>query len=241
MIRKTAGRMLALASILTLGAIGVSAQVPDDVTYARDVAPIIQQKCQVCHQPGSIAPMSLMHFEDVQPYADLVRSKVEDRIMPPWHIDRTVGIQEFKNDRGLTEGEIETIVAWVEAGIPFGDEKDLPPPAEFPDPFGWQFEEAESKIRWEVHMHAIGEIVEDSYVELGVWFYDEGNEPANRTRLKMFDARGAQQPGHPSGRGRGDAAIPRPQMAVATGKLPAPHAHAWKDHDHGSGLSGWTN
>ena len=48
----------------------------------------------------------------------------------------------------------------------------------------------DSKIRWEVHMHAIGEIVEDSKVELGVWFYDKGNEPANRTRLKMFDARG---------------------------------------------------
>ena len=146
MIRKTAGSaiwggVLALAVGSTLGVPPASAQEPqNDVTYARDVAPIIQENCQVCHQPGSIAPMSLMSFDDVRLYAPQIRSKVENRVMPPWHIDRTVGIQEFKNDRGLSDLDVRTITQWVDNGTPFGDERDMPPPAVFPDPYGWQFE-----------------------------------------------------------------------------------------------------
>ena len=94
-----------------------------EVTYARDVAPILQQKCQICHQPNSVAPMSLLTYEQARLFAPLIKVKVAARVMPPWHINRTVGIQDFQNDRGLTDEQIETIVSWVDAGAPFGDEK----------------------------------------------------------------------------------------------------------------------
>ncbi len=109
-----------------------------EVTYARDVAPILQEKCQICHQPNSVAPMSLLTYEQTRRYASRIKTKVEDRVMPPYHINRTVGIQGFKNDRGLTDEQIETIVSWVDQGAVYGDAADEPPPMEFPDPNRWQ-------------------------------------------------------------------------------------------------------
>ena len=111
------------------------------VTYTRDVAPILQQKCQQCHQPGSIAPMSLLTYEDAKKYSRRIRTKVSERLMPPWHIDRTVGIQQFKNDGSLSDAQVQTIVDWVDAGAPLGDTKDMPPAMTFPDPNRWQLAE----------------------------------------------------------------------------------------------------
>ena len=293
------GSVLLPAVLLALPARGAVAQhAAEEITFARHVAPILQEKCQICHQPNSVAPMSLLTYDDARPYAELIKYKVQNRIMPPWHIDRSVGIQEFQNDRGLTDEQIATIVQWVDDGAPFGNEDDLPPPREFPDPNRWQLgdrfgepdlvvksepytlpaetqdkwfrpvvetglteprwvraieikpsypdgrrivhhiltfleQEEESltrlastaadsqtsaglfmewavgkvgeifpddagklmqpgaKIRWEVHMHAIGEEVKDSQVELGIWFYPRGYIPENRTVLRMFDGRGA--------------------------------------------------
>ena len=290
--------VVAIAILSAVSSQIVSAQDNEArITYARHVAPILQEKCQICHQPNSIAPMSLLTYDDVLPYAQLIKYKVESRIMPPWHIDRSIGIQEFKNDRGLTHEQIETIVRWVDDGAPFGDEHDLPPPREFPDPNRWQLADefgepdliiksepytlpavtedrwfrpvvetglteprwvraievkpsypdgrrivhhtlayliqdergitglastAEgvqrsaglfmewavgkdgeifpedagklmlpgSQIRWEVHMHAVGEEIKDNQVELGVYFYPRGYVPKHRTVLRMFDARG---------------------------------------------------
>src|ERR1700704_644864 len=76
------------------------------VTFARDVAPILQQKCQACHRPDSIAPMSLVSFEDVRPWARSIKTRVVARQMPPWHIDKTVGIQHFENDASLSDRQI---------------------------------------------------------------------------------------------------------------------------------------
>jgi hypothetical protein len=267
------------------------------VTYARDVAPIIQAKCQECHMPNSIAPFSLTNYEEVRRRAGMIRTAVVDRVMPPWHLNPTVGIQHFKNDRSLAEEQIATIVAWVDGGMPMGDEADLPAPRAFPDYTTWQFKDQfgepdlvvrsepysldavtqdkwfrpttptgltqerwvraieikpsypdgrriihhalaflvqdesnsttlpastggaggfgglfmewavgktgeifppdagklmmpDAQIRWELHMHAIGEEIQDNVVELGVWFYPEGYVPPNRTVLSMFDARG---------------------------------------------------
>jgi mono/diheme cytochrome c family protein len=103
------------------------------VTFTRDVAPILQQKCQVCHQPGSIAPMSLITYEEVRQFGALIKQRVEQRIMPPWHIDKDIGVQEFRNDRSLSDEQIATIAAWVEAGMPRGDVADMPAPAKWPD------------------------------------------------------------------------------------------------------------
>ena len=108
-------------------------------TFAKDVAPIFQQKCEACHRPGYIAPMSLVTYRDVRPWARSIKNRVMDRQMPPWHIDKAVGIQEFENDRSLSDAEIRTIVNWVDAGAPKGDDVDMPPPAVFADDDVWNF------------------------------------------------------------------------------------------------------
>jgi hypothetical protein len=99
--------LMACATPISLGAQAPAeasrARAAEAVTFARDVAPIIQQKCQVCHQPNSIAPMALVTYDDARKYARRIRTKVAARLMPPWHIDRTTGIQLFKNDRSLTD------------------------------------------------------------------------------------------------------------------------------------------
>jgi len=98
------------------------------VTFSKDVAPIFQAKCQECHQPNSIAPMSLITYQDARPWAKAIRERVITRQMPPWHIDRSVGVQKFKNDMSLTDEQVDTIVRWVDGGALQGDTKDLPPP-----------------------------------------------------------------------------------------------------------------
>ena len=96
-------------------------------TFSKDIAPIFQAKCQECHQPNSIAPMSLVTFAEARPWARAIKQRVGARQMPPWHIDQSVGVQKFKNDMSLSQKQIDTIVAWVDAGAPQGDPKDLPP------------------------------------------------------------------------------------------------------------------
>ena len=272
-----------------------------EITFTKHVAPIIQQKCQVCHQPNSIAPMSLLTYKDVKEYASEIRTNVSQRVMPPWHIDRAVGVHDFKNDRGLTDAQLSTIVRWLDSGMPEGKREDMPPPMKFPDPSAWQLasqlgepdlvlksppytiaartqdkwfrpttetgltearwvraieirpaspegrkvihhvlnllEQTEhdgltnlastahgaqmsaglfmewsigkvgevfpadagklmlpgSKIRWEVHMFAIGKEVKDQQVEMAIYFYPKGTVPKHRTVLKMFDvSRGSE-------------------------------------------------
>ena len=99
----------------------------EPVTFSKDVAPIFQAKCQECHQPNSIAPMSLITFQEARPWARSIKERVITRQMPPWHIDRGVGVQKFKNDMSLTNEQVDTIVRWVDGGALQGDPKDLPP------------------------------------------------------------------------------------------------------------------
>lgn len=106
-------------------------------TFSKDVAPILQRACQNCHRPGSIAPMSLLTYNEARPWARSIKTKVALRQMPPWHIDRNVGVNRFKDDPSLTDAEIATISAWVDAGSPEGDPADLPPPRQFTDLDKW--------------------------------------------------------------------------------------------------------
>jgi hypothetical protein len=268
-----------------------------ELTYTKHIAPIIEAKCQTCHQPNSIAPMSLLKYEDVTQYADQIRTYVGEGIMPPWQIDRTVGIKDYKNDRGLNADQISTILKWMDGGMKRGDDKDAPPahpPA--PPKAGWSLadslgqpdivlksppytlaaqtqdkwfrpvtdiglteprwvraieirpstadgrksihhvltllEQREegglvglahsahdaqasaglfmewsigkageifpedagklllpgSRIRWEVHMFAIGHEQKDLQAELAIYLYPKGFVPKHRTVLRMFDA-----------------------------------------------------
>jgi hypothetical protein len=106
-------------------------------TFARDVAPILQKSCQSCHRPGAIAPMSLLTYQDVRPWARAIKQKVQAREMPPWYVDRHIGIQKFKDDPSLTDAEIATIARWVDAGAPAGDPADMPKPRVFADVDRW--------------------------------------------------------------------------------------------------------
>jgi hypothetical protein len=108
------------------------------VTFSKDVAPIFQEKCQTCHRAGSMAPMSLVTYDETRPWAKAIRQRVITRQMPPWHLDKTVGVQKFKNDISLSDDQIATIVKWVDAGAPQGDPKDMPPPKQWPKDNEWQ-------------------------------------------------------------------------------------------------------
>lgn len=134
--------LLAKASLMLFAGLVISAtataQPADAPTFARDVAPILQQKCQTCHNPGGIGPMSLMTYEQVRPWAPLIKDRVVQRIMPPWHIDKTTGIQQFKNDVSLSDEQIATIASWVDGGAPLGNPEDLPPPIEISGGAEWQ-------------------------------------------------------------------------------------------------------
>jgi hypothetical protein len=257
------------------------------VTFAKDIAPIFQEKCEECHRKGTAAPMSLATYQESRPWAKAIKERVVTRNMPPWHLDKTVGIQHFQNDRSLTDQQIATIVSWVDSGAPLGDPKDLPPAKQWPLDEQWQLakvygqpdlviksepytmpshgqdvwwkpstavgvteprwvravemrpgtpagrkivhhalarleqEEAGgvdedplagpgllmewaigkqfdvyransgklllpgSQIRWDIHMHAVGEDIRD-HVELAVYLYPKGEVPKYRTRLTLF-------------------------------------------------------
>jgi mono/diheme cytochrome c family protein len=114
-----------------------AAAANESVTFTKDIAPIFQEKCQACHRADSMAPMSLVTFEEARPWAKAIRERVIKREMPPWHINKTVGIQEFKNDRSLSDAQIATIVKWVDSGSPKGDPKDMPPAKQWPDESKW--------------------------------------------------------------------------------------------------------
>ncbi len=107
-------------------------------TYAKEVSRIIQDNCQICHQPGQIGPMSLTSYEEVRPWAPLIQMKVAQREMPPYQYDRDVGVQELKNDWRLSDADIKTIVDWVNAGSPLGNPEDLPAPKEYPAVGEWR-------------------------------------------------------------------------------------------------------
>jgi hypothetical protein len=130
------GAVLALPVVASVSAEETSAT---PVTFTKDIVPILQDKCQACHRPGYIAPMSLMTYAETRPWARAIKARTVARQMPPWHIDRTVGIQHFDNDRSLSDAQIDLISRWVDAGAPEGDPKDMPPPKKFPNEDVWAF------------------------------------------------------------------------------------------------------
>ena len=122
-----------------LGAADVSGGQP--VTFAKDIAPILQAKCQNCHRAGQMAPMSLVSYEEVRPWAKAIKQRVLTRQMPPWHVDPTIGIQKFANDLSLSDMQIAAIAKWVDDGAPLGNVADMPPAKQWPDDGGWKLAE----------------------------------------------------------------------------------------------------
>ena len=114
-------------------------------TFTKDVLPILQRSCQTCHRPGTPAPMALTTYAETRPWARTIKQKVTTRQMPPWHIDRSIG--EYANDPSLSDKEVATIAAWVDAGAPEGRAADAPPPITFPSTSEWTFGEPDLIVR----------------------------------------------------------------------------------------------
>ena len=125
----------------TIGMVAMAADSStSQVTFTKDVARIFQEKCNECHRPGTAAPMALETYEQARPWARSIKQRVVMHQMPPWSIDKTVGVQDFSNDRSLSEAQVATIVRWVDSGSPMGDAKDMPAKQQWPGDEGWQLE-----------------------------------------------------------------------------------------------------
>ena len=109
-------KSLGALAVMTLVAPATAAAQQAAPTFTKDIAAIFQDKCEACHRPDSIAPMSLVSFEEARPWARSIKNRVAMRQMPPWHIDKTIGIQDFENDRSLTDKEIDA-VDWYVQGV----------------------------------------------------------------------------------------------------------------------------
>ncbi len=110
-----------------------AASAPSQITFTKDVLPIMQKRCQNCHRPGEVAPMSFLTYNEVRPWAKAIREAVLTKKMPPWFADPHYG--KFSNDRSLGKDEIDTLVSWVDGGVREGDPKDAPAPVAWVD--GW--------------------------------------------------------------------------------------------------------
>ena len=118
-------------------ALGLAANVPVPITFHRDVLPVLQKRCQECHRPGEVAPMSLLTYKETRPWAASIREAVLLKKMPPWFADPAHG--SFSNDRRLSEAEIAVLSKWAESGAAEGNPADAPQPREFAR--GWEIGE----------------------------------------------------------------------------------------------------
>ena len=132
----------ALFAAVLLTPASVRAQSGEAPTFTKDIAPILQRSCQKCHRPNSLAPMSLITYEEVRPWARSIKQRTGLRnrlgVMPPWYIEKDIGIQEFKDDWSLSDEEITAIATWVDAGAPRGNPADMPTPPPFIDVDDWE-------------------------------------------------------------------------------------------------------
>ena len=132
------------AAAFVSGATRVSAApatVPGEVTFSRDIAPILQRSCQTCHHPDGVAPMSLVTYADVRPWARAIKQRTsigpKAGVMPPWYVEKNVGIQSYKNDPSLSKLELAKIARWADTGAAEGNRADLPPARAFDDGSTW--------------------------------------------------------------------------------------------------------
>src|ERR1700732_1283321 len=125
--------VILLSAVLSWGQSGGSPSSPAAPTFTKNVAPILQKNCQVCHRPGEAGPFSMLTYEQTRPWAMAMKLDVQSRKMPPWFADPHYG--RFSNAMGLDSSEIETLAKWADAGAPRGDLKDMPPLVDWVE--GW--------------------------------------------------------------------------------------------------------
>lgn len=134
------GLISAVAFLTPLHLAGQTPAAPK-VTFTKDIAPILQRSCQNCHRPNSLAPMSLLTYEEARPFAAAIKRRTSIRskqgTMPPWYIEKGIGIQHYKNDISLSDDEVAKIAWWTDNGAPRGNPADMPAPLTFDSGDRW--------------------------------------------------------------------------------------------------------
>src|SRR3954466_9365883 len=139
------GVVLVVAGILGLvapsGLKAAPAAAPGDVTFTKDVAPILQRSCENCHRADGVAPMSLSTYEEARPWARAIKQRTglgpKAGVMPPWYVEKNIGIQQFHNDPSLSDDEIAILAKWADSGAPRGNPADMPPAKVYADRNAW--------------------------------------------------------------------------------------------------------
>ena len=169
--------LVALSMTTARPAVGQPRAAETAPTFYRDVLPILQQECQACHREGGsnlggmIAPMALLDYDQVRPWAKAIARNARERTMPPWHASpEQAGV--FTNERTLTEAEIETLVSWATTGAVAGDAGDAPPAIEWPSHQGWSMGEPDLVISMP-EPFLVGDEVEDLYIDFPLVITDE--------------------------------------------------------------------
>jgi hypothetical protein len=143
-LRFRIGTGLLVAAVVAVTPFAVKAEqagAPREVTFTKDIAPILQRSCENCHRPDGVAPMSLATYEDARPWARAIKQRTgigpKAGVMPPWYVEKNIGIQQFHNDPSLSEDEIALIAKWADSGAPRGNPADMPPPKQYADRTVW--------------------------------------------------------------------------------------------------------
>ena len=151
------------AAVLFLASSAAAQSVPStgQVTFTKNIAPIFQRSCVACHRAGEMAPMALMTYEDARPWARAIKTRTglgpRAGVMPPWFVEKDLGIQKFKNDISPSDEEIAKIARWADGGTPQGDPSHLPGPLDFDNADRWTIGEPDLVLRGpEVTVAAIG-------------------------------------------------------------------------------------
>jgi mono/diheme cytochrome c family protein len=161
-------RILALTFAATIAATAGSPTT--SVTYYKDVAPVLQNRCQQCHRPGEVAPMSFTSYNEVRPWAKAIKAAVVSKKMPPWFADPHFG--KFSNDRALSQDEMNTLVAWTDSGAKEGNPKDAPRPREWVE--GWEIGKPDQVLQMPVAVDIPSSgVVEYMYVVIPTNFTED--------------------------------------------------------------------
>jgi hypothetical protein len=159
--------MCAMMRTLTVGAVAIVLVTPllltaaaeqapggaaaTEITYTKDIAPVLQRSCENCHRADGVAPMPLTTYEEVRPWARAIKQRTglgpRAGVMPPWYVERDLGIQHFKNDPSLSEKEIAMIARWSDAGAPRGNPADMPAPRVWNDSNKWAIGEPDLVVK----------------------------------------------------------------------------------------------
>ena len=118
-----------------------------EITFHRDVATIVQERCQKCHRNGGAGPFELANYDDVASNAEKIRQVVADRRMPPWHGVLNPDFGTLVNSQRLPAEEVESLLGWIDGGLAEGDPADGPAPKEWPAPGAWSIGKPEYVYR----------------------------------------------------------------------------------------------